>query len=46
MWVVPKTRGVFVISIKYKPLSVNWVVWKVALKPRRKIILSVEFILL
>jgi hypothetical protein len=42
MWVVQKARGI--ISIKYRPLSVNWVEWKVALKPRRKIILSAKFI--
>jgi hypothetical protein len=43
-WVVQKARGIFVISIKYRPSSVNWVKWKVALKPRRKIILSAKFI--
>jgi hypothetical protein len=42
MWVVQKIRGIFVISIKYRPLSVNWVEWKVVLRPRRKIILSVK----
>jgi hypothetical protein len=46
MWVVQKTRGIFVTSIKYRPLSVNWVKWKITLKPRRNIILSVKFILL
>jgi hypothetical protein len=45
MWVVQKTRGIFVISIKYKPLSVNWVKWKIALQPRGNIILGVKFIL-
>jgi hypothetical protein len=45
MWVVQKTRGIFVISIKYRPLSVNWVEWKVALKPRRNIILGVKIML-
>jgi hypothetical protein len=45
MWVSQKTRGVFVISILYSPLSVSWVEWKVALKPRRNIILGVKFML-
>jgi hypothetical protein len=45
VWVVQKTRGLFVISIKYRPLSVNWVEWKVALKPRRNIILGVKIML-
>jgi hypothetical protein len=46
MWVVQKTRGIFVIPIKHRPLSVNWVKWQIALKPRSYIILSVKFILL
>jgi hypothetical protein len=46
MWVVTETRGIFVTSIKYRPLSVIWIKWKVALKPRRKIVVNVKFILL
>jgi hypothetical protein len=45
MWVVQKTRGIFVIPIKHRFLSVNWVKWQIALEPRRNIILGVNFIL-
>jgi hypothetical protein len=38
--IVQKARGISVISIKYRLLSVIWVKWKVALEPRGKIIPS------
>jgi hypothetical protein len=37
-----RARGIFVISIQYGPLGVRWVDWKVALKPRRNIILGLN----
>jgi hypothetical protein len=45
MCVVQRNRGIIVISVKYRFLSVNWVKWEIALKPRINIILGVKFIL-
>jgi hypothetical protein len=40
-----KARGISVISIKYRSLNVNWVKWKIALKPRGNIMLGVKIML-